>query len=277
LDETTTPGDNLAAGTSYVLAQDSYPLPTDFRSLIALNWQAGTYNPAYVDIEEFAMLATLITGPAAPTYYTIYGDRSLLGTKDIRFYPSPDQAYPTNLYYNGGGRPLAIEYYRSGNVTTTASSRTVTGSGTSWTSAMIGSVIRFAAADTKDSSGNTIYPTGVDGLYPPVMEHVITGVASATSLTIDTAADLSLAATAYQISDPIDMPDWMFNFFYRSIDKQARLSMRSKDIGPSETNEYMMAFQEACEADSVFGGTRVARLSSGRPRLLREYPINVNG
>jgi hypothetical protein len=278
LNSETTPGDDLDAGTSYVLSKDTYTLPSDFRSLLGINWQSGTYNPAYVDYEQFISLSTLVTGPAAPTYYTIFGDRLAMGRKALLFYPAPDLAYPVNAFYNGAGRPLSIEYYRAGTVSSTAASRTITGSGTAWTSAMIGSVIRFAQTAARDTAGNLIYPTGTDGLYPAAMEYIITAVASATSLTVDAAAELTLTATAYEISDPIDVNEGaMMNLFYRSIDLQARLSMRSKDIGPSESAAYNTALMEAFEADSVFGGTRVALANMSRPRLMREYPISLSG
>jgi hypothetical protein len=277
LDPATTPGADISVDTQYVLMQDAYPMPIDFRSIIGINWQAGTYNPAYVDFEEFIALSTLITGPAAPTYYTIYGDRNLLGTKDLRFYPAPDQAYQTNLYYNGAGRPLAIEYYRTGTAASIAGSTTVTGTGTSWTPSMVGSVIRLRASEL-DTNGDPIYPTGVDGLYPPDMEHIIKAVASPTSLALDSAAELSLSGAAYQISDPIDVCEGaMMNFFYRSIDWEARRLLRSKEISPEEAKAYNMSLMEALEADSVFAGSRVALAAQHRPRLMREYPITLNG
>lgn len=277
LSAATTPGVDLDPLTSYILMQDAYPLPSDFRSIIGINWQSGTYNPAYLELEEFIALSTLVTGPAAPSYYTIYGDRSVLGIKDIRFYPAPDQAFPTNLYYNGAGRPLTIDSYLAGDASTTADSATVTGSGTVWTSAMIGSVIRFAA-ETKKENGKTIYPTGVDGLYPFTMERVVVAVASATSLTVDSVADVTLANVPYIISDPIDVNEGaMMDYFYRLCDYQARRSMRSKEISKEESDALVLSLQEALEADSVYSGTRVAMAARHRPRMLRDYPITLSG
>lgn len=278
IDPATAPTVDYPPGSAYVLMQDAYPLPQDFRSIIGVNWQAGTYNPAYVDVEEFVQLSTLVTGPSAPYYYTIYGDRQLLGLRDIRFYPAPDLFYPVNIYYNGAGRPLQIESCIQGTVSCTAGSRIVTGSGTQFTSDMVGSVIRFWGGAKTDSDGAPIYPTGFDGLYPAIIEHVIIAVASNTSLTLDSGAEVTLSAVNYKISDPIDIAEGaMMNYFYRECEMQARRSMRSKEISQEEISGYNMALDEAKAADSVWEGTRVAMAPRFRPRLLREYPINLNG
>ena len=280
-DPATLPNLDFPAGTSYILMQDAYPLPIDFRSIIEINWQAGTYRPAYVDVEEFVNLQTLVTGPSAPYYYTIMGDRQLLGAKDIRFYPAPDEQYPVNVYYNGGPRPLQIAEVVGGTVSCSTSSPTITGSGTAFTQDMVGSVIRLSnltLAQAKDAQDIVCYPTGLDGLYPAAVEAIIIAVGSATSLTIDGPAGVTLGNVVYKISDPIDvMEGAMMNFFYRSIDMQCRLSMRSKPTGPEDQNSMAVALQEAFEADSVFEGTRVAMTAHHRPRLLREYPIHLQG
>lgn len=271
MSESNNPGADIPAGTAYQLYQDMYTLPADFVSLINLEWSAGTNCPAYIDPEEWSNLSTLVTGPAAPYYFTIYGDRRFYGQRQLRFYPPPDLVYAMNMVYNGRGRPLLIAAINDGTATATSNQVSVTGLGTLWTTDMIGSVIRFAS-----SAGDP--PTGFDDINPPVFERIVVAVAGPTSLTIDEAAPISLTNVAYQISDPVDMSQGaMENFFLREIDKQARMMMRSKTTGKEEQMEYDRALAEAMDADSVFSGTRVARLPRHRPRLLREYPINLSG
>lgn len=268
LSASSNPGADVAALTQYILAQDSYLLPADFVSIILMEWSTGTVYPVYIGVEQFANLSSLVNGPGTPYYYTIFGARQTLGGKTLRFYPAPDNIYPTNIIYNGRGRPLAIENYSDGTASVAAST-TVTGAGTAWTSAMVGSIIRFW-------SDSTTYPTGVDDLYPAVFEATIVSVASATSLTVDSATTLTLSGVKYVISDPVDVAEGaMFNYLLREIDKQARLSMRSKPTGAEEQAEYDRSILEAMEADSVYAGTRIAGISGYRPRLLREYPINL--
>jgi hypothetical protein len=276
IDPATAPDIDIPAGSAYILMMDAYPLPVDFRSIFAMNWQAGTYNPEYVDPESFANLSTLVTGPGAPRFYTIFGDRSLLGIKDIRFYPAPDLVYPVNLYYNGAGRALQIEYYQTGTIATTIGSATITGTGTAWTQSMVGSVLRTWSGPANDPNGIPIYPTGYDGLYPFAEEFVVIAVNSATSITVETASEVPLSGANYRISDPVDCSESaMMNYFYAEIAYQARLSMRSKNISQEEQMSYRQSMQDAFEADSVYGGTRVANAGGSTPRRLREYPIQT--
>lgn len=271
LSESNNPGVDLPSGTYYDLYQDIYPLPEDFVSLINMEWSAGTNCPAYIDPEEWSNLSTLVTGPAAPYYYTIYGAREYYGLRALRFYPAPDLVYPLNIIYNGRGRYLRISVYDTGNSSITSGQVTVTGTNTVWTTDMIGSVIRF-------SQDNIDYPTGIDGENPYVCERIILAVPTATSITIDQPANATLSNILYTISDPVDIAQGaMENYFFREVDKQARLTMRSKTTGQEEQMAYAQALAEAEDADSVYAGTRVARLPRHRPRLLREYPINLSG
>lgn len=271
LSESNNPGVDLPAGTYYALYQDMYPLPYDFVSIINMEWSAGTNCPAYIDPEEWSNLSTLVTGPAAPYYYTIYGDRRYYGLRQLRFYPPPDLVYPLNIIYNGRGRPMHIQNYNTGTASIMSGSTTVTGVGTVFTSSMIGAVIRF-------SENNVDYPTGYDDFNPAIVERVVVSVTNATTILMDQPADATLSAVLYQISDPCDIAQGaMENYLLREIDKQARLTMRSKTTGQEEQMEYDRALEEAQEADSVYAGTRVARLPRHRPRLLREYPINLSG
>jgi hypothetical protein len=271
MSESNNPAVDLPAGTYYALYQDMYPLPPDFRSLINMEWAAGTNCPAYIDPEEWSNLSTLVTGPAAPYYFTIYGDRRYYGLRQIRFYPAPDLLYAMNIIYNGAGRDLQIADVNTGTASIANNSVTVTGNGTAWNTNMIGSVFRFAG-----SAGDP--PTGFDDVNPTVLERIIVGVAAANSLTLDQPSVMALTGVAYRISDPVDVAQGpMENYLFRECEKQARMLARSKATGQEEQDEYEMALREAMEADSVFAGTRVARLPRHRPRLLREYPINLSG
>jgi hypothetical protein len=266
LSESTNPGMDLPTGTSFMLYQDIYPLPADFHSVTNIEWQQGTQCPAYCDVEEFSYLSTLLVGPAAPYYYTIYGSREYIGLQVLRFYPPPDQEYPLNVVYNAHGKPLQHHAINEGFASIAINTVAVTGTNTMWTEDLIGAVFRF-------SRNNQELPTGWDDLNPAPFERVVVAVNSQTSITLDQASPLALTNVKYQISDPVDIRQGsMETYFFRECEKQARLALRSKPTSPEETQAYHDALEFALGDDAVYAGTRVARQPRHRARLLREYP-----
>jgi len=121
----------------------------------------------------------------------------------ILFGPAPSTAQTFTATYAAKPRPLFYENYHAGTVG--ISSTTVTGVDTAFDSKMVGSIIRFP-----DSTSKEELPTGpagsTSGAYNPyVAERTITAVASTTSLTIDATVSETVTASAYTLSDPVDL------------------------------------------------------------------------
>lgn len=201
---------STAAGTQF------YNLPYDFDQLIDVSVTVGTTR--YIPLEaasqqQWDMLNQNTSFQSStPEYYYILNGQ-------LGFWPIPSTTTSDNIRftYRRNIIDLSRADYTTGTVDiVTNGATTVTGSGTTWTTPMIGRYIRITNTDTAVSSG--------DGVW-----YKITAVASATSLTISRAYNgTSLttgAGAAYTIGEmPVlpeafhDMPVYdAASVFYSSI------------------------------------------------------------
>lgn len=267
LAEQSNPGADVAAGTTYSIERDTYPLPSDFKSMKVISWADGQLFPSFVDPGEWNSMTAYRRGSSRPLWYTIYSDRNFFGLMGLKFWPPPDDVYPVDLLYLGRGRGLQIEKYAAGKATVAIDSTSVTGSGTSWTSKMIGSTIRLGDSVTQE-------PTGYDGQYPYIDERVVTAVASATALTIDAVSSQAFTGVKYVISDPVDIEAGaMESLLLREIEKHCRSIYRMKATA-EEPREYERAVLQALESDSRYSGPRRAGGDFGRYPRLSDMPID---
>jgi hypothetical protein len=172
----------------------------------------------------------------------------------IRLFPYPDLDRTIDLIYHRRPRKLSLESYTTGSVSvdaTSGSTTTITGSGTSWDSSMVGSVIRL-------SRNATVLPTGLEGSNPYAVERNIAIVSSTTELTVDDAISTSYSGVKYQISDPIDIEDGaMLEAYRRCAEKQVATLRQQKNLQQA-TQLYYDALIRAEEADSRDFAGRVA-------------------
>lgn len=263
---TQNPGEDVAAGTSYDLYQDTYAAPSDLLAGWELAIDSVGERLLYRPPSEWAQLRRQNHGAAKPVFFTYTGDGTTGGGLAFRFWPAPDAVYPIDLLYKR--RPRALVFDRREVGTASVSSTAVTGVGTAFTSAMAGSVIRFGSTPTTK-------PTGMGGNDPATVEAVIDSVASATSLTLTAAASQALTGVAYVISDPADIDqDVHTRLLYRLVERQCRVMTRMKEL-PEEEREYVRALGEAREADARYAGTRVAGGDVPFRRRLADYPIGT--
>lgn len=237
------PGANVAAGTSYTLYRDSYVLPVDF---LACDEMINTNNYLrlrFVPPGTWLSRQRILHSPATPHIYSIAGGADYYGAMSVSFFPPPDQIYAIDFLYQRRPRPLLIDEYKTGTASVNATSTTVTGTGTTWTSSMVGSAIRL--------SGNTTdFPTNNIGANLYVAERIITAFTSATSITVDAAINTGYTGVKYLISDPVDIEEGaMMNALLRCIEKQTTISriMRNEQIA-EET--YRKTLLWARETDS---------------------------
>lgn len=162
--------------------------------------------PVFVSSEE--LLASLEydnTPQSWLRYYAIRGGGQQYSGLVFEFSPPPSEAMTLTFSYTADPRPIGLigtgVEYSTGTVS--VSGTTVTGSGTAFSSRMLGSVIRFPV------SGTSAIPTGTAGAYgndnPYAEQRVITDVASATSLTIDQSLDGTYSGAKFTIGDPLDL------------------------------------------------------------------------
>lgn len=262
------PGADVASGTSYTLYQDGYPLPYDFISCDRVIDMRRGVKLSYEHPRSWMARQQVYQGPSAPYVYTFTQDEHSFGALAIRLFPIPDNIYPLDFIYKRKPRALVIDQYSAGTASVAASSTTVTGSGTSWTSAMVGSVIRL-------SSDNVNAPTGVAGANRAAEENVITDVASATSLTIDAAITTDYSGVKYVISDPVDVEyGAMLTALLRGMEAQGTIARIMKNEDRAQL-AYRAALVRAMEADRRSTAQRVPGAPPHFLRL-RDFPVGAD-
>ncbi len=259
------PGANIDAGATFTIYRDTFPLPADCLSIARLilvnNAFAMWYEPPTTWLER----QRIYRGPATPRSYTIRGDPHYFAAMAVSLFPVPDAAYEFDYLYQRTPREMLIEESSTGTATCTSAALALTGSGTAWTSDMIGSVIRLSA-------NGTALPDAPTGSNPAAQERIILAVASATSLTVDLAWTQSLTAVKHTISDPVDIESAaMLNALLRCCEKHAGLSRARADRMILES-AYREALILAREADSRNFAMEASGSVSVYPYRLAQMP-----
>lgn len=254
LSERTNPGADLAAGTPYTIAQDSYPLPIDFRAGDTPEREGTWGGMYYVQPREWMEeVRHDMSNSGIPTRYTYTNDPKGTGGMVIRIRPASDSAQSIDFVYRRSMRPLRVWDKSDGLATVSAASSVVTlaGGGTfdEW---MEGSVIRFGSdAVTK--------PEGRDSPNAYRLERTIRTVTSSTTCQLDEPSDQALTAVAYRISDPIDLES---NAAYNALIAAARRHFGKGRNRPDEREEidkhWQLCLMLAKEADERDVSVRVA-------------------
>ncbi len=259
------PGADVAAGAAYTLYQDAYSLPIDFTQCDEIMNINFGLRLTYEHPSQWLTFQRIYRGPATPRLYCITGSPGFFGAMAVRFFPPPDDIYFMDFIYKRRPRQMSVVLVSAGTASTTSGSTTVTGSGTSWDTTMVGSSIRFSAI------GNNVVPTGPSGENPFFLERTVLSVASTTSLTVDQDPVYTGTGLAYAISDPVDVEEGAhLNFLLRLCEKQLRLARRIKAT-PEEVADYEASKMEAMEADNR-SSMRQAVGAGGYPRRLRDFP-----
>lgn len=264
LTSSSNPGDDLAAGTSYTLYQDTYALPADFLSLGTVVLENNAVVLCRDNPQAGVERRRIYRGVAQPRFYSIVGSPDHLTGLGLNLFPPPDDDYALAFLYQRRPRPMRVERYATGTASVTSGQATVTGSGTAWSSGHVGCVFR--------PSQSSAAVTGPFGSNPAGWERVVTAVASATSLTLDAAAPESLSGVAYHLSDPVDIElGAMRTALLRGVEKQASMSRRGKDRELVEA-AYDKALIRAREADSRNFRQESAGPSGHWPARLADMP-----
>ena len=137
-----TPNGDVAAGTTYELVRSLYELPSDMQNMDppqSTSWPAiSSNNPASnLSIERLAKSTA-----SDPHWYTLIGDPRRYGRMAIDVKWTPNAANGIRFFYRRIPRPLKFSVEESnsitGTVAITAGTDDITGSGTTFTSDMVG-------------------------------------------------------------------------------------------------------------------------------------------
>ena len=246
------PGADISTATSYSLLRDTYPLPDDFVTMGTLmDATDGCRQIPQATVNDITLSNRAIRSPGVPNLYAVTKVAENQGGIGVIFSPPPSAARVYDFAYQARPRPLATEQYKAGTVTSAAASALLTGTGTAFAAAHVGSVIRL-------SGSSTVLPTSIIGglsndFNPFAYQRVIKAVNSASgagALTLDSAIDATLTGVKYTISDPIDIePGAMHTAFLRLAEAQyAQLIGRADAIPRRKTAE--MTLYEAASADN---------------------------
>ena len=256
------PGFDIAAGTTYTLYQDTYPLPIDCTSIDRAMLVGYATFLEFEAAGQWLLRQQIYRGPALPRFYTTRGDSSFMGSVAISFFPAPDNNYEVEFMYNRQPRPLKTEAYTTGKVSIAAGSTALTGVGTSFDS------IRHPGTIIRLSNDSINIPTSDVGSNPATLERVVLAVNTPTSITVDSPAPVTLSNSAYIISDPADIePLSMRLALLRAAEYQLGVAHNRKDRDMLEkafTDELI----RAREADS-------RNFSQQSPRSYRPFPTRL--
>lgn len=226
LDPNDNPGEDVAAGTSYKIYRESYPLPIDCAEIgVLIDLTNNREVPILGTDEQVAIKELCYDTPDTPWHACIRNSGEYLNSMDIVFVPPPSSAIRYRLTYQRAPRPLNTELYSTGTVSVSSGSTSVSITTGSFSSAHIGCIIRFGDA----SDAPTSIFGGIDGTDNPFVDQAaITAVATdGTSCTIDTAVSQAYSGVKYTVSDPVDIDvNVMLTALQRSA--EAKYSVSSK-------------------------------------------------
>lgn len=223
------PADDLSA-ESFVLYRSHYPLPVDFRRHDRIIDQRTNRELCISNPGNTTALNLRQRGLSTPYMASIVEDERHIGGLALQIATAPSAVQTHSFLYERQPRPLNTEKYATGTVEIAEDSAVVLGTGTAFSSLMIGSVLRISADDTLPSS--PIGSVGSDSENPAAYTRIIMGVEDATTLAVDQTLGEDAAGRAFTVSDPVDVHvQSMLDGFLRCCEWEfARMSGR-KDSG----------------------------------------------
>lgn len=233
LPEGRNPGADVAS-TDYILYRGQYDLPSGCIRCAPLTDIAEGTTLQYLAPNEVAEHLAGNYQPSRPYFFTLREPGDSYSVNSIELLPPPGDIRNYNFMFEWRPKDLQRFCYSTGTVT--ASGTAVTGTGTAFTSDMVGDVIRFSTSATDE-------PTGVEGyafsssenLDNPFAEQaIIKSVTSATALVVDRSLSGTYTGKKYTISNAIDVQSGgMWNYMQALSE-----AYMSRHIDKTDRNEY---------------------------------------
>lgn len=229
-----------SANISTVAGQQGYTLPFDYEKMVDTYITLGTTKYIPRECPTQTMWDQL---NQQSTFQSNFPEWYFINQGQILFYPIPSSTTANAITVNYQRRIVDLNRadYTTGTIAATNGSATLTGSGTTWTTPMIGRWIRITVTDTAASSG--------DGMW-----YEITGVASATSMTIRNVYNgTTITGGAYTIGQMSALPE---AFQDLPVWEAATLFFTSINPYPTNASLYKRRFDELLERLKEDHGTR---------------------
>ena len=197
----TFPLGTVTSGDTATFYKSLYALPDDFRNLDEpsdeLNWWSGLY----VTPDQAMKIERVSNSSGAPYHWTVIKDPNSSGWA-IKLVGYPTEVETIDFTYRRTARPIRFSGHepalRQGTIA--RSGANVTGNGTAFSAAMVGSILRVG--DT------TNIPGPIESMAPWVSESKIASQTNATALKTDDSGTIA-ATTKYLITDPMDVAQHM--------------------------------------------------------------------
>jgi len=200
-DTVTFPSGTVASGDTAVFFKSLYALPDDFRNLDEPSDEYNWWSGLYVTPDQAMKIERVSNSSGEPYHWTILKDPNGTGWV-IKLVGYPTTAETIDFIYRRNARPIRYSGHepalRQGTIA--RSNKTETGTGTAFSSAMVGSILRVG--DT------TNHPGPIESFTPWISESKITAYSSATAITTETSGTIA-SSTKYLITDPMDVAQHM--------------------------------------------------------------------
>jgi hypothetical protein len=241
---TNLPVDDIDTGTTFSIYKNIYTLPENFQSLVNPLDEANISEwSCYVPPDEWEFYNRYDESQGSPVLWTIMADPNFLGRDALHLWPAPDSNRTLEFLGRFYPRGLKRTGYRAADYagTVSLSGNTITGTSTTFTSDMVGSLIRVSA-------NATTAPDGIDGNNPYETQRIITAYSSATSLTFGGDA-VSASTRKYRITDPLDVPRHMLDAVWRGCERKVAHLKGTSEQDRAEVT-YSNALRKAKSSDT---------------------------
>mgnify|MGYP005815005575 CR=1 FL=1 len=252
LPESANPGADIAALTTYTWLRSRYALPADFKDMDPPHTESSYFNQRPVSLDSIMAFERHVRASSnPPRWYAIGPDPNRYGQMSMYVQYEPNTAEGLRFFYRRFPRRLKYSDSSTGTVSNSGTTITLTGTGSpseasaaSFSSDMVGAVIRFGTSTTK--------PSGVRGLNPWQEQRIITAYTDANTVTVDSAPSATYSGVKYVVSDPLDLRPTMIEPFLRGCEWKLSLSRRSAESPPQELHQwYTEAIRIAGEAEAT--------------------------
>lgn len=241
-----------------VSSQQAYQIPSDilWPKTVTVTVGSTVYTLMEVEDQDEWNRINVITQTGVPQFF-FYRPRFGVHGGEIQLFPIPgSSSYTITLIGEATDRDLSADSYSDGTVTLTSGSATVTGSGTTFTSAMVGRYLRSTS-------------TTSDGLW-----YRIASRTSNTEITLENVYEGETQSGAtYQIDEAFSLPEEMQQLpIWGALSEY--FSMK-RDI--EQEGKYLAKYNAGLEAAKKRYGTKTRNnIIRNKSRYFRRgsYPLN---
>lgn len=213
-----------ASEQTFTLYRAVYPLPGDFYRLEEVH-DEPTWRTSYVEPSEWVRLERNLPRVGSPFRWTLIGGDDTFGSMALGFYGRIESAQTFDFIYSRTPRRMKYDgykYYSSEDGSAAINSYTRNDTSVVFDEVSLERDVVNCVLRTAMSSASK--PPGGIGSYERYAEQKIITVRDSTStVTVGSAFEFSKSSAHFTISDPLDLPSYMLEAFWRGCEYQMEL------------------------------------------------------